>query len=271
MLYELCTGVLPFQGSSPGAIMMQHITAIPTPPALIHSNIPPAVTQVILCSLAKDPTDRFVNASSMTAALAEAFGLTVPEALRRSASLVDPLNCPTHFKKRQSNLLPGMVHFSPEPSLVRASTPLPSNLTNLQTAVAPPVGVGSSRLYVQSTPKTPASSTFGDSAFVNSFGYAPAKMVARPLPGPVQANTFTPIPLKKKRRRSLIIALGILLVIVIIGSSLSAILLARGQVPPVLGNVLFESSGQLNTDSTQQVNDFLGITNIPSPTVVNDR
>jgi serine/threonine protein kinase len=263
MLYELCTGVLPFRGSSPGAIMMQHIGATPTPPALIHSNIPPPVAQVILRSLAKDPKDRFVSASSMTAALAEAFGLPVPEALRRSASLVDPLNSPTHYKKRQSNPLPGTAPLSPELSIVRDSTPPPSNLTILQTAVVPPVEVGSSKLNAQSSLKTPAGSSFGGSSPTNSVRAVPAKVEIRPLPGLVYANTYTPTPPSRKRHRGLIIASGILLLLVLIGSSLSAYFLTRNQVPPVVGQALFESSGQLNLDSTQQINDLLGISNIP--------
>src|SRR5439155_23767839 len=34
ILYEICTGVLPFDGQSPVAIMMHHINTLPTPPML---------------------------------------------------------------------------------------------------------------------------------------------------------------------------------------------------------------------------------------------
>jgi serine/threonine protein kinase len=36
LLYEICTGTIPFQGDSPEDIMNQHIQAAPPPPALIN-------------------------------------------------------------------------------------------------------------------------------------------------------------------------------------------------------------------------------------------
>ena len=89
VLYELCTGVLPFRGNRPIAIMMQHINTPPTPPALLNPTMPSALTSVILCSLSKDPRARFTSASSMTIALAQALHTPVPEALSQSAYLSD--------------------------------------------------------------------------------------------------------------------------------------------------------------------------------------
>ena len=86
VLYELCTGVLPFRGNRPIAIMMQHINTPPTPPALLNPAIPSALTNVILCSLSKDPSARFSSASSMTVALAQALNMPVPEGLSQSPS-----------------------------------------------------------------------------------------------------------------------------------------------------------------------------------------
>src|SRR5262249_5556604 len=65
ILYEFCTGILPFDGNSPAAILMQHISATPISPALINPNITPALNTVILRSIAKNPADRFPCASSM--------------------------------------------------------------------------------------------------------------------------------------------------------------------------------------------------------------
>src|SRR5579872_2671721 len=66
MLYEFCTGVLPFRGNRPIAIMMQHINTPPTPPALMNTALPSALTNVILRGLAKEPERRFANASTMS-------------------------------------------------------------------------------------------------------------------------------------------------------------------------------------------------------------
>ncbi len=87
VLYELCTGVLPFRGNRPIAIMMQHINTPPTPPALLNPTIPSALTSVILRSLSKDPQARFTSASSMAIALAQGLNMQVPEGLSQSAYL----------------------------------------------------------------------------------------------------------------------------------------------------------------------------------------
>ncbi len=81
MLYEICTGVLPFQGNRPVALLMQHANATPPSPALINPNIHPALTSIIMRSLAKDPAGRFSSASAMTLALAESLNVRLPERL----------------------------------------------------------------------------------------------------------------------------------------------------------------------------------------------
>ena|GEM_PF-220676 len=75
MLYELCTGIVPFRDENPVAVMTQHIHRLPTPPILINSNIPPALSEVILRAMAKDPFMRFPKASLLAAAVADASSL----------------------------------------------------------------------------------------------------------------------------------------------------------------------------------------------------
>src|SRR5437660_3333535 len=81
LLYEICTGMVPFQGTRPVALMMQHVNAIPPSPALINPNISPALTNVMLRSLAKEPEERFASAASMTIAMAKALHVPIPERL----------------------------------------------------------------------------------------------------------------------------------------------------------------------------------------------
>ncbi len=83
ILYEMTTGVTPFRGNSVLAILMQHFQQPPTPPALINPHIPPALSEVILKSIAKDPDARFPSASAMTIALAQALNVAVPAELLR--------------------------------------------------------------------------------------------------------------------------------------------------------------------------------------------
>jgi len=74
ILYEMCTGTLPFQGDSPSEIMIQHINAVPKPPILIDPDISPALSAIILHSLEKNPKMRFPNATAMATALQEVLG-----------------------------------------------------------------------------------------------------------------------------------------------------------------------------------------------------
>lgn len=75
ILYELCTGVLPFRDASAVAVMMQHSNALPTPPILINPTIPPALSEVILRAMAKDTATRFPMASLLATAIADAYSI----------------------------------------------------------------------------------------------------------------------------------------------------------------------------------------------------
>lgn len=81
VLYEVLTGTTPFRADNPLAIMFQHVDDQPPPPALINPLISPALSAVVLQSIAKDPRARFSSASAMTIALAQAFNLPVPALL----------------------------------------------------------------------------------------------------------------------------------------------------------------------------------------------
>jgi eukaryotic-like serine/threonine-protein kinase len=97
ILYEMVTGVAPFRGDTPTAVLAQHLFATPTAPVLLNPNIPPALTMVIMTSLAKDPNARFSRAVTMTAALAEALNVPLPESLGQPAFSSDVRNMPTYM------------------------------------------------------------------------------------------------------------------------------------------------------------------------------
>ncbi|HEX6110182.1 MAG TPA: serine/threonine-protein kinase [Ktedonobacteraceae bacterium] len=94
ILYELFTGVLPFRGNRPVAIMVQHLNTPPTPPAFMNPTISSAVANVMLRCLAKEPEARFSSAASMTVALAIALNTPVPVSLSQSISLLDSMDWP---------------------------------------------------------------------------------------------------------------------------------------------------------------------------------
>jgi len=87
ILYEILTGITPFQGDNVYAIMLQHIKEIPNPPNLINPKLSSKLSTVVLRSIAKDPDERFSTASAMTIALAQALEVPVPSSLNKPKTL----------------------------------------------------------------------------------------------------------------------------------------------------------------------------------------
>ena len=82
MLYEMCTGETPYKGDNPYVILAQRVTGPPDPPSQRNPQISSEVDEVILRCLAMDPANRFHSASMLTAALAEAFNISIPDVIR---------------------------------------------------------------------------------------------------------------------------------------------------------------------------------------------
>lgn len=87
LLYELYTGMVPFRGNRPIAVLMQHVNAAPTSPDLVNPGISSALAQVILRCLAKDPKARFSTVTALALELASVLHVPVPENLRHFAQL----------------------------------------------------------------------------------------------------------------------------------------------------------------------------------------
>lgn len=87
VLYEILTGRTPFRGDNALAIMMQQIYGQPAPPETLNTRITPALSSVVLRSIAKEPRERFPSATDMTVALAQAFDEPVPASLERTRSI----------------------------------------------------------------------------------------------------------------------------------------------------------------------------------------
>jgi serine/threonine protein kinase len=86
ILFELLTGSVPFSGSNPFAILSKHISD--PVPSLKHSrpDLSPAIEFVVKKALAKNPQDRYQNATEMTADLQAAISpaLAAPGKMRLS-------------------------------------------------------------------------------------------------------------------------------------------------------------------------------------------
>ncbi|MBC7878464.1 MAG: serine/threonine protein kinase [Anaerolineales bacterium] len=76
ILYEMITGVTPFNDPSPASIALQHISEAPPLPRSINPEISIEVEAVLLKALKKNPQDRYQSGSKLMAALDEAFNST---------------------------------------------------------------------------------------------------------------------------------------------------------------------------------------------------
>jgi len=69
ILYELLTGVVPFEGETAVAIALKQVSAEPTPPSALNPAIPQSLDAVVMRALAKDPAQRYASADELIAAL----------------------------------------------------------------------------------------------------------------------------------------------------------------------------------------------------------
>ncbi len=69
VLYEMLTGKVPFDGETPVAIAYKHVREDPLPPSMLNPDISPELEAIVLKALAKNPQNRYQNATEMRADL----------------------------------------------------------------------------------------------------------------------------------------------------------------------------------------------------------
>ena len=84
MLYEVATGMVPYDADTPFAVIMKHISEPLPLPSEMNPDIPETVEQVILKAMEKDPDDRYQSAGEMARALREAVDVSPYETLQSS-------------------------------------------------------------------------------------------------------------------------------------------------------------------------------------------
>jgi serine/threonine protein kinase len=262
ILYEICTGVCPFRSESVTAVLLQQVTSAPTPPAVFNPAIPPALTAVILCAMAKDPAERFDSASALTAAIAEAFHLPVPAGLFLSPLPSGDLLRSAYLSLRQSDPSPYRtvqeeVQQSQSPPVMDALPQTPSSAMRTRQLTGSPPASGA-EFPVISTSSTPASLAHPS---------AEQNAQATPLP-PVSDVKFPPTPPFLRTVRSRRAGRGNLLawlvaLFVLVGATLvSLITLANGRASPAsapetAGTLTFTDTGQYDPNLTVGYNDIV--------------
>ncbi len=73
VLYEMITGDLPFHADTPLDLLLQHIQTVPQAPHLAndHAGISPAMSELVMKALEKDPAKRFQTAAQFAEALSD--------------------------------------------------------------------------------------------------------------------------------------------------------------------------------------------------------
>jgi serine/threonine protein kinase len=75
MLYEMLTGVVPFDDPSPTAVALQHITQPPPAPRTLNPELNPEIETVLLKALNKSPQERYQTGAELISALENAINL----------------------------------------------------------------------------------------------------------------------------------------------------------------------------------------------------
>ena len=123
VLYELLSGVLPYPGgNNPLALLHQHAYTDPRP----ITGVPPALAEVVMGSLARDPRLRYRDAEAFAADLAAA------AAQAYGAGWLDRAGLPVHLSPRAATAAAtGPSRPAVPPSTVRARVPDPPSAVTL--------------------------------------------------------------------------------------------------------------------------------------------
>ncbi len=90
VLYEMATGVLPFDTNDIGILLLQQVKKPPKPPRELVPEIPPELERIILKALEKHPAARFQTAGEMAQALAAISGQAIELPPNPNAHTADP-------------------------------------------------------------------------------------------------------------------------------------------------------------------------------------
>jgi eukaryotic-like serine/threonine-protein kinase len=140
-LYEMVTGRRPFRESSDYSIMAAQVNQPPTPPIEIKPGLPPALNEIILLAIAKDPGSRFQSAEAFKNALSRVAPAS-PQEAGRTVTSISSLP-PVTTMPAQTVAASTASATARQPQAIPAASQ-PSMATN----VAPPPSAGHRGLYM---------------------------------------------------------------------------------------------------------------------------
>jgi hypothetical protein len=114
ILYELLTGVLPFEAEDPLDIALMHVNDPPPPPRQFRPELKPETEAVILRALAKEPAARYPSGEALAQAFDRASQAIVgPPETQPLHSVSDRVT--QHFLAKPLPPMPAAVALPPEP------------------------------------------------------------------------------------------------------------------------------------------------------------
>ena len=136
ILYELCTGDVPFTGKTPLKVLTQQLTATPELPRqrAPDRGISPALESVIMHAIAKDPEERYPSAAVFAAALLHARAMPDDTDSLRPAAFTESPEDADAFAKT----IPAMVGPSTRPPPIRINPDKEATPPTAAPSVAPP-------------------------------------------------------------------------------------------------------------------------------------
>ena len=132
MLYEMVTGVTPFDGEPLAKVLLSHVSEPPAPPRQHRPDLPASLESVILRCLEKAPRDRYDDMRQMRQAMAAALGLK----RMQTAPVIAPRVDEPALKKTAASprVAPPAAAGAPPP----LPAPSPAGSTKSIAAVKPP-------------------------------------------------------------------------------------------------------------------------------------
>jgi serine/threonine-protein kinase len=208
-LYEMITGQRPYVSDNNFEIMQAHLQVPPTEPIELKPDIPPALGQLIMMAMAKDPAKRFQTADALRAAL------------KSVAPLVgdpSPIIAPAPAATTITAEFTPVPHAPATPRSVTAKPITAQPLKPPPTTPRPPV-------TARPVPAPPAA-TIPAAAY--SAPPPPPVIPTTPMPA---ENFATPYPAPQKSHRTLFVLLGVILFFLILGGVAISRVLFRSSTP----------------------------------------
>jgi eukaryotic-like serine/threonine-protein kinase len=182
LLYQMVTGQVPFSGETPIAVYFKQLRDKPLPPSALNPAIPPAIEQVILRTLDKDPRRRYRSAEAVAQAFHRAL-VTPGSAYPEQEVLYENAAIEAHEaynnRRVQGSLAPDVSYASQMP-VQAGRLVLPGDPSAAPSAVQP----GRRRLIRRGTGPTPNLNRMR-----NRFRRVPAQGVV--------LDPLTPLPMRK--------------------------------------------------------------------------